>query len=245
MRIQLGDVGTLDHDNIFVRETSLDAFGIGFDTVNASEGSESVDYTTAGAVDVGFKLAGKTSDLTPNVPAASAGLGVKFAREYAIAFHADGLTRERIADQRTLAREVLSLMRAKEWDDDWSVVTEVAHADSITALIGSSSQSGVEFELGADVSAGGLELLSAKTGVKTLTRRKMNLMMVGTGGTTPLYLARRVKRKWIVGPQELRASYADDLVQLKPADDDLDEGLFEDTPIHSAISSAPDGDAAA
>jgi hypothetical protein len=243
MRIELGDVGTLDGDNVFVRETSLDAFGIRFKVALGSEGSETVDYASKGAVDIGFKLAGKTSALAPHVPAASAGLGVQFAREYAVAFYADGLTRTRIDDQRMLAREVLSLMRAKQWSADWSVVTEVAHADATTVLIGSSSESRVEFDLGADVSAGGLELLSAKAGVKTVARREMALLMVGTGGATPLYLARRVKRRWVIGPQELRAAYSDELLQLKPADEELDEDLFEDTPIYNGTSPVPDSDA--
>jgi len=239
-RIALGDIGTINEDNVFVRASSLELFGIPFKEAAASKGTQTFQFASAGAVEIGVKLAGQTSALVPSVPQAKAGLGIRFTREYATAFRAEGVRQRRIDDQVALAREVLALMRDERWDRDWSVVTEVVHATSTTALVGHSAGSGAEFEISGAAQGAGLELLSAEAGLRTVTSRDMQLMIVGTGGTTPLFRAMRVKRRWFIGKPELRAAYSDELKTLTTADEDLDEDLFEATPIYNGIADRPD-----
>jgi hypothetical protein len=239
-RIALGDIGTINEDNVFVRASSLESFGILFRETSASEGIQTFQFASAGAVEIGVKLAGQTSPLVPNVPQASAGLGIRFTREYATAFRAEGVRQTRIDDQVTLAREVLALMRDKRWDRDWSVVTDVVHAKATTALVGHSAGSGAEFEVSGAAQGAGLELLSAEAGLRTVASRDMQLMIVGTKGTTPLFRAMRVKRKWFIGRRELRAAYSDELETLTTADEDLDDVIFEETPIYNGVSESPD-----
>jgi hypothetical protein len=239
VRVELGDIGTIDQDNIFIRVSSLAALGIPFKGVAASEGSENFQYASDGSVDVDLKLAGKTSSLTPNVPLAKAGLGIHFTKEHATVFRADGAQHSRIDDQIALRDEVLSLIRAGRWERDWSIVIHVVHAASTTALMSSSAGSGIEFELGAEVQAGGLELLSAGVGLRTVARRAMQLEIVGTGGATPLFRAVCVKRRYFVGRRELRAAYSDELQRILAADEEPDEDLFEDTPIYNGAPTTP------
>jgi hypothetical protein len=239
-RIALGDIGTIDEDNVFVRASSLELFGIPFKEAAASEGTQAFQFASAGAVEIGVKLAGQTSPLVPSLPQAKAGLGIRFTRKHATAFRAEGVRQRRIDDQVALAREVLALMRDERWDRDWSVVTEVLHATSTTALVGRSAGSGAEFEISPTVQGGGLELLSAQAHLRTVTSRDMQLMIVGTGGTTPLFRAMRVKRRWFVGEPEMRAAFSDELTTLTTADEDLDEDLFEEAPIYNGIADRPD-----
>lgn len=233
VRVELGDVGTIDRDNMFVRVTSLASLGVPFGSESASEGSETYQYASSGAVEIGLKLAGKPSPLVPNVPISKAGLGVSFTRDNATVFRAEGAQHSRIDDQVALRDEVVSLVRGGRWDRDWSIVTHVVHATSTTALVGRSSGSGIEFELEAAIQGGGIELLSASAGVRTVASRNMELVMVGTGGATPLFRAVRVKpRYFLFGKPELRAAYSDQLERLASGEEE-DEDLFEETPIYN------------
>jgi hypothetical protein len=234
VRVELGDIGTIDGDNVFMRVASLRGLGISFKKAAASEGAQTFDYASSGAVEIEFKLAGQTSQLTPNVPSANAGLGIRFTREHATVFRADGAEHSRIDDLLTLRREVVSQIQAGRWDRDWSIVTHVVHAASTTALVARSAGSGIEFELSANVQGGGLELLSADAGLRTVASRDMQLTMVGTGGATPLFQAVRVKRRYFFGKPELRAAFSDDLRRL--ATEELEEDLFEDTPIYNDVA---------
>jgi hypothetical protein len=244
VQLALGTIGVIDDDNVFVPVSSVDNFGIGFKQVPVGKNStETFNYASAGSVEIGLKLAGKPSTLTPNLPIERAGLGIRFNRENAIVFRADGATHWRMADEVSLAEEVISLIRVGRWDKDWSIITHLVRAASTTALVSRSSGAGVEFALSAGVTAGGLELLSADAEVSAFASREMQLTIVAAGKTTPLFRAKRVRRRWLLSSKyELRAAYSDELLDLKQTEDDLDDDLFEDTPIYNGVVDQPSGD---
>lgn len=245
MHLALGTIGVIDDDHVFVPVSSIDQFGIGFKeaVLDNNDSKETFNYASAGAVEIGLKLAGKPSVLTPHLPIERAGLGVRFNRGNAIVFRAEGATHLRMADEFSLAEEVISLIKAGRWDKDWSIVTHLIRAASTTVLVARSSGAGVEFALSAGVAAGGLELLSADAEVSAFASHDMQLTIVAAGGMTPLFRAKRVKRKWLLfGKRELRVAYADELVDLERTSSDLDDDLFEDTPIYNGIANEPDVD---
>ena len=242
MPLALGIIGVIDDDNVFVPVSSLGQFGIGFkETQPGTDSKETFNYASAGAVEIGLKLAGKPSDLTPNLPIERAGLGIRFNRDYATVFRADGATHSRMADELSLAKEVISLIKAGLWDKEWSIVTHLVRAASTTALVARSAGASIEFALSAGVSAGGLELLSADADVRTFASREMQLTILAAGGMTPLFRAKRVKRRWWLSRKyKLRAAYSDELEQLEQTTKDLDDDLFEDTPIYNGTVDRPD-----
>lgn len=245
VRIELGDIGQIDNENIFGRVTSLANLGINPVEMEASGGTETFQYASAGAVQISFKASGQESAALPNVPAGKAGLGISFSRESATAFRADGVEHRRFADQVALRQEVASLIRAGRWDRSWTIVTHVARARSTTALVARSKGAGVEFALSADVGAGGLELLSADVGLQTVSSREMQVTIVGAGGMTPLFLGLRVRRRWFLGRPELRAAFSGEFIELDPASEESDEDLFEGTPIYNGIEAEEDAPAGA
>jgi hypothetical protein len=244
MRLALGTIGVIDNDHVFVPVSSIDQFGIGFKEAQlGNDSEETFNYASAGAVEIGLKLAGKPSALTPNLPIGRAGLGIRFNRSDAIVFRADGATHWRMADELSLAEEVISLIKAGRWDKDWSIITHLVRAASTTVLVARSSGAGVEFALSAGVTAGGLELLSADAAASAFASHDMQLTIVAAGGMTPLFRAKRVKRRWwLFGKHELRAAYADGLVDLEQTPGELDDDLFEDTPIYNGIADQPSDD---
>lgn len=242
MPLALGTIGIIDNDNVFAPVSSLGQFGIKFKEAQPKDGggTETFSYASAGAVEIGLKLAGKPSGLTPNLPIGRAGLGIRFNREHATVFRADGATHWGMADELSLAKEVISLIKAGLWDKDWSFVTHLVRANSTTVLIARSAGASVEFALSAGVTAGGLELLSADADAKTFASREMQLTIVAAGGMTPLFRAKRVKRRWWLSRKyELRAAYSDELTQLEKTTEDLNDDLFEDTPIYNGTVDLP------
>lgn len=240
-RIEVGDVGTIDRDNVFIRLTSLSALDIPFRAVPAGVGKEAIQYASEGGVEIGVKLAGKLAALAPHIPLSEAGLGLHFRRENATVFQADDIERSAIEDQVKLRDEIVAQIRAGRWDRDWSIVTEVLQARSTTVLIGRSNDSAIEFSVAAGIQGAGLDLLSVKAGIHTVASRDMALAMVGTDGATPLFRAVRVKRRFFLsGKPELRAAYADSLDRLAEgeAESEEDEDLFEGTPIYNGVTEA-------
>jgi hypothetical protein len=244
VRVALGDIGTIDDDNLFVRVASLADFGISFDETVEQGASETFDYASAGAVKIGFKAAGSPSALVPNVPIATAGLGIHFSREHATVFRADGATHSRIANEIRLVEDVAWLMREHRWDRNWSIVNHVVQAESTSVLLAQSAGASIEFGLSAKVTGGGLELLNADVGLQTVASREMQFSIVGIGNSTPLFRAKRVRRRWFVGQPQLRAAYSDDFARREASAEDDD--LFEDTPIYNGVDTttqdSPDGE---
>jgi len=227
--LNLGDIGVIDN-GVFVPITSLDRFGVNLDATAENSGSESFSYASANAVEIGFKAEGEPSSFAPTIPLSDAGLGIQFKREKATVFQLEGATHVRIADEVALRDEVVSLMRANKWDKDWSIVTWLVKAASTTALISRSASSSIEFALSAGVNPGGIELLSVENDVRTVASREMQLTIAGSTNMTPLFRAKRVKRKWFIGRPELRAEFSAAAYDATGRAETDDDGLFDDDP---------------
>lgn len=227
IRVVLGDIGVID-DDVFMPLTSLGQFGTRLELSPAGN-DMAFDYASAGSVEVGFKLAGAANPLLPNIPVDQAGLGISFTRENAMVFRAEGGVQQRFADETRLKAEIRSLMRAGLWDRDWHVVTDVVNARATAALVSRASEASVEVSVSADVSVGGLELLTADAGARIVASRSMQIAIIATNGLTPLFRAKRVKKRWFSPRIDLRSAFSDDFERAADDDDDL----FEDTPVYA------------
>jgi hypothetical protein len=238
--LALGDIGAINSENVFVRATRLENFGISFAKAPVNEAVETYEYATSNAVEIGLKLAAKPSPLTPNLPLDAVGLGIKFTQENATVFRAEGATHSGIDNEPTLAEEVVSLIRAGDWDRDWCIITHLVHAKATTALVAKSSEAAMEFKLSAGITAGGLDLLSADAGLKEFSKRNMELNVVAEAGMTPLFRAKKVRRKyWLVGKYKLREAFSNaELEQSIQSPASLDDELFEDAPYYSTVDPA-------
>jgi hypothetical protein len=247
--IQLGAIGKISDDHIFAPLSSISSFGSTLDETLSGHEESALTFASAEAVEVHFKLAGKTSDVVSSVAAAQAGLGIVFKRKFATVFRADGIRHHQISDQLKLARDVLGLLRAGEWKRDWFIVTHVVEADSTTALISSSNNAVAEFSLGANVQGGGLELLRAEFQPRVALSRDMEVTIVTSGGLTPLFRASRVRRRWFIGPSDLRAAYSgnleeytddvrkrrDQLDELEDDDKSLENEFLDQVPVYDLL----------
>jgi hypothetical protein len=231
--IGLGMVGTIDDDYVFSPVTSLARLGAKFEESSIAGAGERFSFASAGAVDFSFKAAGATSDLIPSVPQAEAGLGISFKREHATVFQASGISYTRIEDQVDLKNSVIALIKSGRWDRDWVIVTNLVHADSTTAIVSRSGNATAQVALSADAAAGGIELLRAEFKPRMVASSELDLWIVGSGHMTPLFHARRAKRRFFSRRIELRGAYSDDLTKLDS--DEHDDDLFDDIEVYGAL----------
>jgi hypothetical protein len=66
---------------------------------------------------------------------AEQGVDVEFERAYAWAFAARGMTKVEIDNIDEVQREVLAALRARKWERQWLIVTDVRHAEHLNVLI--------------------------------------------------------------------------------------------------------------
>ena len=227
---EVGSVGSFYGDKVFDVETKLGSFKISFgveDSSNASQGA--LSYTSDGVSEFGIGVGGMLPTLDGGLVKAEAKVTISFTAEHAIVFQASGLTYHTMLDQPHMARQVARLIQAGEWNRDWHVVTQVVGANSASVLISNTSSAQVELALGAAVTVGGAELLSARFSPKVISQKQMSTVFVDEGGLTPLFRAKRVKRT-IFGNAKLKAGFGPAEVSsiLDLDDDALEQALFDE-----------------
>jgi hypothetical protein len=174
------------------------------------------------------KIAGQANALTPHLPLASAGIGMRFSGTGALFFQLGRTLHERNPDQLALARELLQLAQTGKWDRDWVVITEVIRAEAAVILISESSDGSAELAVDADLAALGLQGLTAGANISLAHSSSLDTKIAGAAGLTPLFRAVRVKRRWFVGPRKVAPAYSGDAEEfIANPDPNLSEVLEE------------------
>ncbi|MGY1705317.1 hypothetical protein ACI79C_12135 [Geodermatophilus sp. SYSU D00697] len=237
IRVAMGDIGVLD-GGVFMPLTSLRQFGVKPEETAPVDSNMDFEYASTGAVELGFKAKGEVNPLVPHLPIDQAGLGINFTRQNATVFRASGGSHRRFADEAELKTEIRSLIRAGRWDRDWHVVTDVITAQATAALVSQSAGAGVEVAVSANIKAGGLELLTLDTEARIVASRSMQIAIISSGHLTPLFRAKRVRRRWFSPDIQLKGSYSDDFERIVDEDEDLfdpDDDVFQDIPVYEGL----------
>ena len=131
-------------------------------------------------------------------PVAKARAEVSFSAADAIFFNAAGCTVEEVEDQVALGREILSLFRQRQWNDDWYVVTRVVRAASSTIAVAQSAGASLRLEARGDEPQ--LDLANAGAKLVTASRSGVENVVVSEDGLTPLIGLSHVRRRILGGP---------------------------------------------
>ncbi|MGH3193147.1 MAG: hypothetical protein ACRDPY_41200 [Streptosporangiaceae bacterium] len=173
--VRVGDVGSFTSDISFARLTSLSALGVDIP-------GEAADRTLA---DVNYTIGDVSTVVTDQV------IHLEFARPGGVFFLASGLRSRRIDDLPRLSRQILALVDAGQWQEDWNVVTEATEAELVLFFVADEEGASVEL-LGGPRSlvpewADGTPRLVRNNGIR--------ICYVAGPGTTPLFKAARVRRR--------------------------------------------------
>jgi len=221
-----GTVGRFLKGRLFNPESTLEKLGIPVTVMDGRSNTEWSHQSAAG-FEYGIKLQGKTSVLAPNIPINEAGIGMRFSGSGATFFQLGGVTVHRIEDQISLAREMARRAKAKQWERDWIVVTEILRAERAVILVCESDCGTAEFSVGTDVGVAGLKALTANANISFTHSDKLATKVFGDR-VTPLFRAVRVRRKFLVGQHEVAPAFSVDLEELASADEPDPDQILED-----------------
>lgn len=213
IKLSLGDIGYFNNKKIFVPIGKIDGNAVDLTPVISDDPTDFSHHSKHG-FEYDVKLKNKTSPLVSHILEADAGVGMKFKREGAMFFQLDEVTHERIGDQIALARELLRLANADEWDKEWVVVTEVLRAKKFVVLVSETGAGEAELTAKADLSALGLKALTAEGGLSVVHSDGLDTQITtpaDSANMTPLFRAIRVKRKFFVGPKKVSPAYVSDI----------------------------------
>lgn len=178
--IKLGDFGTLGH-NVFNRKGNVkEVFGITFKERVGSGQKAHYSYKSAESTEVTLKAQGQggTGGITVN-----ASLEIKFSSKHAVFFNAAGCEHDSIEDEVMLGNDVMRLMEAEKWDDDWVIVTRLIRSGATTIAIAGSQDGSIVFEAEATVP----KIDLADAGLKLAVNHERNIgFSVATEGLVPL-----------------------------------------------------------
>ena len=187
-KLQLGDVGVLRGEG-FRQMTTLKELGVPFIT---RRGAAPLDfsYTSASGVALQVKAKGAVAPGT-TLPAAKAGVEVKFSKQGAFIFQAAGNRVHEIENKATVGQAVIRLYEQGRWESDWSVVDTVVEASAATILVANSGGAALELAADAPLDAAGLARLDI--GLVVNSQSGDMIHFVAAQGLTPLYRLSRAK----------------------------------------------------
>ena len=126
--VALGNIGVIE-DGIFRPITDLTQIGIRFD-VKVDPARDAIDYTSKNGVSMSFKAGSEVNGKFKAIATADAGVLIEFSREGAVALQLRDVSFNRIADQHALGQMLLKSLatadESKQWQRNWTVITEVA-----------------------------------------------------------------------------------------------------------------------
>jgi hypothetical protein len=144
----------------FRRLRNLKDLGISFDVL-PDENASALDIVSGEGAVITFKAAGQTNQALPNIPAASAGVGVDFGREGAFVLQADDVHEPSISDIVKLQQDILEAYKAGIWELGWKVVVKLTRTTNAVILVSQSAHAKAEISASGDVPVGSFKLTDA------------------------------------------------------------------------------------
>jgi hypothetical protein len=211
--VQPGDIVLLDDDSP-TRIDTLRRPGLNFNLeIREDNSTGDIHYTSAEGVSVTFKAAGSAPIANSVLATGDAGMIVEFSRRNAVLLEALGCKTKYIADQVALAKQILELYHADQWEKEWAVVTEVVQADSLIVFLSNTSEAKIELKAEGKFNAGSASLASASASFSIAVSKNMATQIVATKSLTPFYKAYGIKgllaKEWA-----RRANEGDDATTL-------------------------------
>ena len=152
-RYSLGDVGILQNGKMFVQKTSLKDEGIAFDE-EPDEDPGSFDLTSKRDISISLKLSGEVNPSAPSLPSGKAGVVVGFGRSSNYIIRSEEVYEPRIRNMAAVEREVMERFKARRWQKEWVIISQLVRCVKVDILISKSSNTKVEILAKGDVPAG-------------------------------------------------------------------------------------------
>lgn len=195
--LALGDCGPVVN-GIFQRQANIrDQFGIDFEELPSPvTGGWSFNSDRSASID--YQLAGGNQNI-PEIPPSKAGLSITFNSDEAIVMAARGGKEGTIANIHQLKKDLIDRGARKgeqAFPRDFAVITTLITADATTVLVSHSKGGKYVVSAEADLKAGLVDLANASLNLSTAHTHNVRTELDAQEGTTPLFKALRLKRRW-------------------------------------------------
>ena len=200
--LALGDVGIID-GGVFRRVTTLQALGIPV-LIRADESPGDLTYESSSGISMQVKAAGEPSPIGSALLQARAGITFNFTETGAVVFAAVGARSPTLGNLAEIEHAILRLRQSKQWNNRWTIITEVVATQSATVLISTSKSGKVELTVGGNLPIGGVNLADASLALSVSSSRNVGIRIVCQSSLTPLYQA--VKLEGVFHPTLERRS---------------------------------------
>jgi triacylglycerol lipase len=186
--LELGDYGRIE-DDVFQRQGNVRQLGINFGVVPGGSPTN-FEFSSDDAVEIEFILKGEVRP--GGVPAARAGLEIRFSREEAFFFSAAGCVIDQIENQVAVGQELVRRLREGEWEADYYVVTNLVRSKSTTLVASASKNSEIKLEAKSDAIQE-IDLADASIGLRRKSKRNTSFEMITESGHMPLMQLSRLR----------------------------------------------------
>lgn len=194
-QLEIGTTGFFD-DGLFRPRGHIEDFGIGIETV-VSETPSNYSFTSSSGVEIKTKLKGETDKSFKMLTKGDAGIEIDFSRENAIVFSAPECYQHKIKKEDKLIDELIDKINDEgaNWEKRRAVITELQKASSIRILFSRSKNASIAFWAGASAGSGPFTIADLSGNLEVADRRG-EIFETTNQGSTPLFLALRLKRIW-------------------------------------------------
>jgi hypothetical protein len=189
--IELGTVGKLDGE-IFKPLGNLKVdYGIDIGQTVSGPTADHLYFTTSGNSTLKFNAGGSggAQGIT-----AKASLEIEFSSSDAVFFNAAACTYESIVDKLALAKKIMELHNAGDWEADLTIVTDYVKAGSTTIAVSGSASSSIVFSATGDVP--NIDLANASIGLTVSSSKNIGYQLVASKDLRPLISLGKVQTSW-------------------------------------------------
>jgi hypothetical protein len=187
-KLELGDYGRIE-DDVFQPQGNIRQLGINFG-VRPGDSETNFEFSSDDAVEVEFVLKGEVRP--GGVPAARAGLEIRFSREEAFFFSAAGCVIDQMENQVAVGQELVQQLRDGAWEADYYVVTNLVRSKSTTLVASASKNSEIKLEAKSDAIQE-IDLADAGVGLRRKSKRNTSFEMITESGHMPLMQLSRLR----------------------------------------------------
>lgn len=189
LKLELGDVGYLKN-NQFTKVTTLSDLNIPF-SEDEVQNSITIDYASSGGVSVQFKGEGELPIPNSTLLQTDAGCIIQFSKENALLFKSDKTKTSTIRDNWQLGQKIIEHYKAKKWQRDWVVITELIQTGSTSILMSNSANAKIELKGNIESTNQNIPILSAELSI--VQHQNIALRILGETGLTPLFKSMKIK----------------------------------------------------
>jgi hypothetical protein len=190
-------------DDVFMPCGNLQELGVTY-TTDIDTIPSALNITSSKGVAITTKLQGETNQNLPNIPQASAGIGIEFKSEGSFILAAEEVYEDRIANPGQLEAQLIALKKNNQWDSDFRIITGILRMPVATILISQSKNTKLELSIEGSLTAAINELGKAGVSANFLYESSTVLKYAPARNAVPIIQLHQLVSRFPFLPPRLR-----------------------------------------